>query len=236
MPEDDAQVQPQPFDPGLEPDTSTELVDPLEEYTQTGVGFRASDPIFGLLIALAVSFGLLPLIGENAADMRYTLSWGVLAVFGVLGWLFGGMTRIEREKIENIAWGVVFGLLLAVPLLGFGGQTLTDGLRFLFPQMSDGTLLAYLVFVMPLAETLFFRGLLQEGRSFWTSGLLATVWNVFLFFSLMNRGPLPLILGTVLLMMNLIYSYVRQRNGLAAAWVCQITINLVLIFFPLATG
>jgi hypothetical protein len=33
--------------------------------------------------------------------------------------------------------------------------------------------------------------------------------------------------------MNLIYSYVRQRNGLAAAWICQIVANIVLLFLPL---
>ena len=41
-----------------------------------------------------------------------------------------------------------------------------------------------------------------------------------------------MVVGTALVMMNVIYSYVRQRNGLAAAWVCQIVVNLVLLFLP----
>lgn len=207
-----------------------------------GEGVRGSDSLFGLLLAGAVAVGLAPLINSNAFDMRYTLSWGVLAGFGVLAWLFGGMLRIAREKIENAAWGIVFGLILAIPLLGFGGSTLNEGLRLLFTNpetelvLSDGTLLAYLVFVMPLGETLFFRGVLQEGRTFWAAGLLTTLWQLTLFFPLMNRGPYPLIIGTVLLMANAMYSYARARNGLAAAWLCQITVNLVLIFFPIATA
>ena len=49
-----------------------------------------------------------------------------------------------------------------------------------------------------------------------------------------RRFPaVTLIIGTALVMMNLIYSYVRQRNGLAAAWLCQIVINLTLLFLPL---
>jgi len=222
-----------------QPDESQpEEISEDEDYTDAAVaiGMRGGDSLFGLLIAGAVSIGLAPLISSNAADMRYTLSWGVLAIFGILAWLFGSMERIEQEKPGNIAWGMVFGLILAVPILGFGGSNLADGMRLLFPEMPDGTLLTYLVFVMPLAETLFFRGIFQEGRSFWVTGIMATLWQLVLFFQLMNRGPYPLIIGTVLLMANTMYSYVRGRNGLAAAWVCQITLNLVLIFLPLATS
>jgi hypothetical protein len=41
------------------------------------------------------------------------------------------------------------------------------------------------------------------------------------------------IIGTALFLMNLMYSYVRQRNGLAAAWICQIVASLILLFLPL---
>ncbi|MBC7812226.1 MAG: hypothetical protein H7175_13810, partial [Burkholderiales bacterium] len=42
----------------------------------------ANDPAFGYLIALALSIGLTAL--PNSADLRYTLAWSVLALFGVL--------------------------------------------------------------------------------------------------------------------------------------------------------
>ncbi|NJO83201.1 MAG: hypothetical protein HC828_10535 [Blastochloris sp.] len=49
----------------------------------------------------------------------------------------------------------------------------------------------------------------------------------------LGRYPLvAVIIATSLLMMNLLYSYVRARAGMAAAWVCQITVNLVLLFIP----
>ena len=44
------------------------------------------------------------------------------------------------------------------------------------------------------------------------------------------------IIGTALVMMNMIYAYVRQRNGLAAAWICQIVVNLILLFLPFVGG
>jgi hypothetical protein len=50
---------------------------------------------------------------------------------------------------------------------------------------------------------------------------------------LININALPLIAGFMLLMANMLYGYVHDRNGLAAAWVCQITIHLLLFFVPI---
>ena len=88
---------------------------------------------------------------------------------------------------------------------------------------------------MPLAETLFFRGVIQEIRTFWVVGILSSIWSILLFFPVLEVNKFPavaIVVGTALVMMNMIYSYVRQRNGLAAAWVCQIVVNLVLLFIP----
>ncbi|MBZ0294286.1 MAG: hypothetical protein K8L99_17110 [Anaerolineae bacterium] len=195
----------------------------------------SSDPTFGYLIALALSVGLMALPGEER-DLRFTLLWMVIAGFGVLAWLFSSrMPHIEQESPENVSWGVVFGLIIAVPLLAVGGNTLVTTVNLLFTGMSWGTLLAYLVFAMPLAETLFFRGLLQEDYPFWVVGLMSSLWSGVFFFPLLDIPAYPAVialLALALLMMNMTYSYVRRRNGLAAAWICQIVVNLVLIFIP----
>lgn len=193
-----------------------------------------SDPVFGLLLAGAIAVGLLPLVGNNDADMRYTLTWGTLALFGVLAWLFGSSARIAQESPEDVAWGAVFGLILGGPVLLFGGGTLKEIVNLLFQSAPAGTILAFVVFVMPLGETLFFRGLLQEVRRWPIVALMCSAWQMVLFFPLVNQGPYPLIVAVVLLMANLLYGYVRLRNGLAAAWVAQITVNLMIFFIPLA--
>ncbi len=201
-----------------------------------------NDAMFGYLLALALSIGLTPLIPVNA-DLRYALVWGVLALFGVLAWLFGVTTRIQHENAENLAWGVVFGVIVGAPLLLAGGSTLTTTARVLFQTeiggeirtLPPGVVLMLLVFVMPLAETLFFRALLQYNRSFWLVGALSSVWAIALFLPMLNVPQFPVvafIIGVALIMINLIYSYVRQRNGLAAAWLCQIVVNVVVLFVP----
>ena len=234
----DAADQPPHYDDELSADLPEQ--DPADapvRYRGTG-----SDPTFGYLLALALAFGLLPLIPENA-DLRYTLAWGLLALFGVVSWLFGTTTRIEREQFGNLAWGIIFGVMVAAPLLLVGGSALTTTAHLMFQTgigvevraLPPGSVLAYLVFVMPLAETLFFRGFMQQNRSFWLVGMLSSIWSLVLFIPMLEVGRYPLvaaIIGIALVTINLLYSYIRDRNGLAAAWVCQITINLVLLFLP----
>jgi hypothetical protein len=210
--------------------------DDLPDFGQSTLAYRSanSDPTFGYLVALALAVGLTALQADQF-ELRYTLIWGVMAGFGVLSWLLGNSARISQETPENLAWGVVFGLIIATPLLTVGGSLLNTTVTLLFGGMSAGTLLTYLVFVMPLAETLFFRGLMQQTRAFWLVGILSSIWGAVVFFPRLDISTYPAIVGLIalaLVMMNLTYGYVKQRNGLAAAWVCQIVVNLVLLFFP----
>jgi len=244
-PDDDPDWHPRrPQPPEPEPLEIVEELPPFlepvkkEEPARPPVAYRGatSDPTFGYLIALALTIGLTPLIPNNT-DMRYTLLWTVLAGFGVMAWLLGNATRIGQETPENLGWGVVFGIIIGAPFLAFGGTTLTTAVRLLFGSMSTGTALAYLVFVMPAAESLFFRSTLQANRPFWLVGLASSLWSVLVFFPVfwsdIGRYPaVALVIGAALLLMNIIYSYVCRRNGLAAAWLCQIVVNLVLIFLP----
>jgi membrane protease YdiL (CAAX protease family) len=194
------------------------------------------------LIGIALAVGLLPLV-PSGADLRYTLAWGVLAGFGVLAWLFGSMRRIEQDTPENLGWGVIFGVMVATPLVLVGGKTLSATVVRLFSveavdgatPLPTGVVLAYLVFVMPLAETLFFRGVMQERRPFWLVAVLATVWSLVLFAPILNLLAFPgvaILIGVALAVINLLYGYVRDRNGLAAAWLCQIIVNLIVLFVP----
>lgn len=219
-------------------DDEDELLEPVRvSYRDAG-----SDPTFGLLVAMALNVGLAPLVPGNT-DLRYAIVWLVLGGFGVFAWLLGDTDRIERETLENLVWGTVFGIILSAPLLVVGGDTLSTTVQLIFRSsingqistLPNGAVLAFLVFAMPAAETLFFRGLMQHGRPFWLVGLVSSVWSILLFFPTIEAGRYPaiaVVIGTALTMMNLMYSYVRRRNGLAAAWLCQITVNIVLLFIP----
>lgn len=228
-------------------DFSEETVDkqleamPSED-KQSVRNYRGSnaDPVFGFLLAIALSVGLIPLL-PDFADVRYTIAWGALAVVGVLGWLLGNAERIGQEKPENIAWGVAFGVMVSVPFMVFFTGQFAEASHQMFPAFGIGTVLAYLVFVMPLAETLFFRGSLQRRIDFWIVGALGGLWSIILFFPVMwgvllEYSFVAIFLAIALFALSMMYSYVRTRNGLAASWICQITANLILFFIPYLQG
>ncbi|MCY3573161.1 MAG: hypothetical protein OXG92_08775 [Chloroflexi bacterium] len=236
-----------PFDPLQhrrgEDDVETSEAPPASQpppRTRTAVRIQqrgTTDPFFGFLIAAGLSIGLTPLLPESV-EFRYALAWGALAGVSVLSWLLGNMERINQENPDDIGWGILFGGLLGILCLVFlNDAVLAPAADRLFPAMSPGSLLAFLVFVMPLAETLFFRGLLQGQLAFWIVGLLATLWNILLFFPVMWEAVtvLPAVSAVIivlLLMMNWLYVYVRARKGLAAAWMCQIVANLIIFYVP----
>lgn len=219
-----------------ENDSAIERIEP-EETEIESVNYRGNaDPAFGFLLAVALSIGLIQMLPDNA-DLRYTLAWGALAGVSVLGWLLGNAERIGQETPDNIMWGVAFGVMISVPFVIFFDDIFRGASKFIFPDFGAGTVLAYLVFVMPLAETLFFRGSMQRRLDFWVVGTLASFWSVILFFPVMWGEILQVPFVAIFLVialfgLNMLYSYVRERNGLAAAWVCQITANLILLFFP----
>lgn len=212
-------------------EATTEDRQPVKTYRGGG-----ADPTFGFVLAVALSVGLIPLLPINA-DMRYTIAWGALAVVSVIGWLLGNTDRIGQEQPENVAWGIAFGVMVSVPFMIFFIDQFRSASHLMFPEFGTGTVLAYLVFVMPLAESLFFRGSMQKRLDFWVVGGLAGLWNIILFFPVMWDVLLEFVfvavfLSIALITLNMMYSYVRERNGLAAAWICQITASLILFFVP----
>jgi hypothetical protein len=196
----------------------------------------SADPAFGFVLAIALCVGLIPLLPDGS-DLRYTIAWGALAGVGVLSWLLGSMERISQEKPDNLLWGIAFGIMLSVPFMVFFLNQFRATADYIFPLYGTGTVLAYLVFIMPLAETLFFRGTMQRSLDFWIVGSLAGLWSIILFFPVMWDEILQfpyvaIFLAIALFAQNMMYSYVKERNGLAAAWLCQITANLILFFIP----
>jgi hypothetical protein len=99
--------------------------------------------------------------------------------------------------------------------------------------MSQVAVFQALAFTMPMAETLFFRGSLQSARSPIFTGIAAGIWTMALFFPQSDLFRFPLVavvIGLCFLFINFLYSYLRHRFGLFAAWTCQIAVNLLLLF------
>lgn len=192
---------------------------------------EAFDPLYALALYLALGIGTI-LFMENL-EVRYTVLWATLIGMGGLLTLFETPRRPGRITITNLTWGLFIGLVIGLPLLVTVSQGLAETASLLFPYASLPTLFRSLVFIAPLGETLFFRGRLQERHGIVTSIVGAGLSNVIFFWPAVAETPIYLtaliVFYTVLAG---IYSFLRARNGLSAALICQATINTLLIFVP----
>lgn len=198
---------------------------------------REVDPIFAYLIILSLAIGISPL----DALVRYVILWTLMGGLGTIAYLLGGVERMREAKIDDLLWGVTFGFLSSFPFLVVFGSALETVSRRMFDaeavsaRVMDTWVFMAVAFVLPFCETLFFRGGMQSVRSILLTTILATFWSAVMFFpnmELAGREVIGVILLIVFSLLNFLYSYVKFRNGLAGAWLCQVTSYTLLWFFP----
>lgn len=197
-----------------------------------------ADPIFAFLVIIAItSIGLAPV----EAHIRYVIAWSLLGAAGALGYLLGSVPRLSDTSLDDLTAGLGFGLLIGVPLLILFGTPLAlvsermFDMRAVPGSVMDTWAFMAVIFVIPIADTLFFRGAMQEVRSLLLTGALATLWWILLFFPHLEIGSaygVGLSIAVLFALLNFFYSYMRYRNGLAAAWICQIVSSAFLWFLP----
>jgi membrane protease YdiL (CAAX protease family) len=183
--------------------------------------------VFVMLIVVALLGA-----GSLRPDVRFTLLWTVLAIVGVVAFVMDDLP-IERPTIRDLLLGMVYGAIIGIPIVLVTAANLRPISNAIFEGLPDGAAFQTLVFTIPLAETLFFRGVFQEIRGLILATAAGSLWTIVLFFPAMNVLQFPLlafVLGLAFVFINFVYSYLRQRFGIFAAWTCQIVINLSLLF------
>jgi hypothetical protein len=196
------------------------------------------DPVFGYIMAMALSVGLTPV----EANVRYVLLWAFMAAMGGIAFLIGSGIRLKVTDPGDLVWGVGLGVFTGGALMLVGSDTLATASERLFGtrQAGDRALLdtwifQTTVFVMPVAESLFFRGAMQRVHTIPVVALLASIWSMLMFFPHLGLGETPVVgvvFGTALVLLNFLYSYVNFRHGLAASFFCQITAGTLLLLVP----
>jgi hypothetical protein len=213
----------------------TPIVEPVpEEYPPQEIEYdeapsRPIDPAFVLIIFIIVSIVGLPSL---ATDIRYTLLWTPLAIVALLAIALNRMT-VETLTVRGLTAGLVLGALIGVPFFIFGTPQLQRISQRIFVDMPDVMIFQVLVFTMPLAETLYFRGAMQATRGVLFTTLMASIWSIVLFFPALDVVKAPfvaIVIGLAFVFINFLYSYTRNRFGFFASWTCQIMMNLIILF------
>lgn len=192
------------------------------------------DPLFAYIVLVGLSFGLTPLATQQP-NGRYSLLWTLMALVVIAARVMDdGVLEVRLQPVA-LMWGAIWGLLVGFPLLLVGPGLLAEVSHRMFVGVPDGVLFQTLVFVMATTETAFFRGLIQSRQTLAFTALLASGWSILLFFPTLDVIGYPLVAlvaGIFLVLLNFLYSYIRQRNGVAAAWVAQTVVSLAWLFIP----
>jgi len=192
------------------------------------------DPLYPYLLYLALAVGTL-FYGGISPLMRYTILWTVLLAMGTFFTLVDASEDAPPRRMApaNLGWGFSIGLVFALPLFILIGSGLADIVRQIFPDVATAALFQSLAIVGPLGESLFFRGGLQERRGFGAAVLASTLSGIVFFLPTTFTQPVYLVaIGIFTAVLSGVYSFIRIQYGLSAATVCQITVNLLLLFAP----
>ena len=192
----------------------------------------AFDPLYALALFLAAELGSFVIAKP---EVRYTVLWTILLAGGAVMTLVDSHRSRRGVSSGNLVWGVGIALVIGVLLLGFVGTGLRQASVLLLPYATDAGVFQSLVLIAPLAETLFYRGVLQERRGLIASAIGAGIGTLLLYWPV---GAAANALGSVigisvfLTLLAGLYSYIRQRFGLAASLACQVTLSFFLFFLP----
>lgn len=193
------------------------------------------DPLFALLLYLGAATSMILVQEILPAEARYTILWTLLIGIGAALTLINVSPKPDQMDSSHLVWGLGIGFIIGLPLF----ITVRDGLAptsgALFPEFTVPSLFQSLVIVGPLGETIFFRGFLQEKRGIVISIIGAAVHNVLIFLPVTFGGESTVLAVAGIFFLSVlagVYSYVRMQYGLTAAFVCQATANLMLLFLP----
>jgi hypothetical protein len=189
------------------------------------------DPLYLFLLFVALGVGTLYISLDAVA--RYTLLWTTLALVGALLMLIDPADPPGQITLSGLGWGFSFGLIFSLPLLILVSSGLAALSDVLFAGAPPAVRFQMLAFVAPLGETLFFRGIFQRRRGLVAAILGAGASGVLIFWQATIGTPAYLVAaGLFTTVLAGIYGFVRLRYGLAAAYVSQVTVNLMLLFVP----
>lgn len=193
------------------------------------------DPALAFIV-LVVVMGLG--LATVTPDARFAAVWSGMALVGIAA-ILANEVPVPRPALRDLLIGAGYGLLVGLPVLVIGRPQLARLSKAIFEGFSDGMIFMILAFAMPFAETIFFRGAFLAARGLlWTAGA-SGLWAILLLVPAMNVSPFPLVtvvISAALIGMNFLYTYISINFNLYAAWACQVTLNLCLLWLPRVFG
>ena len=160
---------------------------------------------------------------------RLALLWATLAILGLL---YHSRSEVDLAfSLTNVERGAALGLVISVPVLAFLARPLAEFNERLYLTDSVVLLFYQVCFVAAPVEEYFFRGILQARKGS-SAGLACYAATALLFF--LPHAPLlaALLVFVAMGVLGIVYGYVCERYGLAAAISCHVVVGFVLQVAP----
>ena len=186
---------------------------------------------FDTYLALLIYIGLAIATLKIDREARQVVLWCAL-----LGLSLAYSHRVPftlSRPFVALGRGVAVGLVISLPVLFLAQSSLAAISGRLLPPMTGPAAFQSLVLLAPLAEGLFFRGLLQKQHGLVAQAITYGLFHVFFFLPTLGESALIIVpLAAVGVVLGFLYGYVSDHYGLAASVACHITMNAMLLFLP----
>ena len=219
---------------------SAESLPSASHATRGSKGSRRDELSLGSLLSswvLSPYLAFLLLTGIGVAilrldhQLRLTVLW--LVLLGLV-LLYGNSRPLKGNYgLLNLARGALLGTVVALPFFLVGQDFFHATASRLYGIDDLQVLLERAVFLVPILEESYFRGVVQRERGLLDGAVLFGLAQGLYFISAVSIFPLVIagvVLGSVLL--GLLYGYVCQRYGLTASIGCHVAVNLMLFVLP----
>jgi membrane protease YdiL (CAAX protease family) len=186
-----------------------------------------------------LSFALLCGIGVTTLrldrSLRLTLLWSVLLAMVLL---HAESRRLKANyNLLNLVRGALVGAVVALPFYIFAKDFFYATASRLYGVSDLQVLLERAVFLVPILEESYFRGVVQREKGLLHGALFFGLAQMLYFIPL--ASAFSLVLGAVtvgMAMFGLLYGYLYQRYGLTASIACHVAVNFVLLVLPPLAG
>ena len=187
--------------------------------------------------ALNPYLAFLLLVGVGVATLRLEHVLRLVGLWTVLltvTLLYAESGHLKGDySLMNLARGGLTGIVVALPFYLFAKDFFYATASYLYGVDDILVLLERAVFLVPILEECFFRGVVQYERGLLDGALLFGLAQLLYFVPFVSTFPLIVIaiaLGAILL--GLLCGHLYRRYGLTASISCHVAVNLVLLVLP----
>ena len=187
--------------------------------------------------ALNPRLGFLFLVGVGLASanlshpLRLSLLWLVLLVLILL---YAESGRLKSGySLLNVGRGALIGVVVALPFYLFARDFFHATASRVYGVEDLQVLLERAVFIVPLLEETYFRGVVQRERGLVEGAVLFGLVQALYFVSAV--GGYSVVIATVMVGMalaGLLYGYLYKRYGLTASIAGHVAVNFMLFVLP----